>query len=287
MKYYENRPHGTHEFPVGIHDTYCANGFSLHPHLHREFEFLIITKGGGTVFIDDNQYEIKENNALFIGSQQLHIGTSTDNKTCEFFAVVFSPEIFGSHGDDLIVSKYVLPVLNKKISFNRFFNSDIPWQKNVMDMLKKIHEENIAKDIGYELKIKTLLMEIWRLCFVNGEKQNNSDTDKTLENIKKVFEYIHREYASPVTLDDIASYVNMSKGYFCRRFSDIMHMTPFEYLLCVRIENSCRMLTENTLSIGEISQECGFNSFSYFSKTFKKIIGCTPREYIKQQKTLH
>lgn len=286
MNYYENEPHGTHEFPIGIHDTYRKSGFFLYPHLHREFEFLMITKGNGNIFIDDNQYEIKENTAVFINSQQLHIGTSSDNNLCDFFAVVFSPEIFGSHGDDLILNKYVIPVMNKKISFNQIFSPDIPWQSNVIDMLKKIHSENRTQNIGYELKIKNLLLEIWRLCFINGEKQNNINTDKSLEGIKKAFEYIHCEYASPLTLDDIANHANMSKGYFCRRFSDIMHMTPFEYLLCVRIENSCRMLSENRLSVGEISQECGFNSFSYFSKTFKKIIGCTPRDYIKQQKSL-
>lgn len=281
MNYYENKSHGTHEFPIGIHDTDCENGFTLYPHLHREFEFLVMTKGGGVIFIDDNRYEIKEGEAVFINSRQLHIGAAAEERECDFFAVVFSPEMFAHRGDDLILSKYVLPVINKKMNFEKIYRCDVAWQREVLDMLKEIHLQNSVRNVGYELKIKSLITEIWRLCFVNGKKSRGSETDKTIENMKKVFEYIHTEYAAAITLDDLARHVNMSKGYFCRRFSDIMHMTPFEYLLNVRIENSCRMLSEGTLSIGEISQECGFNSFSYFSKMFKRIVGCTPRDYVR------
>ncbi|MBQ9766035.1 MAG: helix-turn-helix transcriptional regulator [Lachnospiraceae bacterium] len=281
MNYYENLEHGSKEFPVGVHDTVCEQGFSLYPHLHREFEFLIMKKGSGKLYIDDVEYVISEGDAIFINSEALHVGLNIDEEETVFYAIVFSPELFGSFGDDLIMNKYVMPVINKKIHFGETYSTSISWQKEVVDLLEAVHLEYINANIGYELKIKAMLMEAWQLCFANGSRQSENIIDDTVEGMKKVFAYIHEEYASQLTLEDIAARTNMSRGYFCRRFSEIMHMTPFEYLLRVRIENSCRMLLASNLPIGEIALQCGFNSFSYFSKTFRSFKGCTPGGYRK------
>lgn len=283
MNYYENLLHGTKEFPVGVHDTISEEGFSLYPHFHREFEFFVMKKGSGKLYIDDVEYRINEGDAVFINSEALHVGVNTDDGYAEFFAIVFAPEMLGSFGDDLIMNKYVLPVLYKKVAFQEIYNGDEIWQKKVITLLTDIHEAYRLAEAGYELKIKAMLMEAWQLCFVNSSKKLDGDTaDRAVEDMKRVFAYINEEYSSPLSLEDMAAKTNMSRGYFCRRFSEIMHITPFEYLMRVRIENSCRMLTENTLTVGEIALRCGFNSFSYFSKTFKRFTGCTPREYQKR-----
>jgi len=282
MNYYENLEHGTKEFPIGVHDTLCESGFSLYPHLHREFEFLVLNKGRGKIFIDDVEYEVSEGDAVFINSEALHVGVSTDENEAEFFAIVFAPEMFGSFGDDVIMNKYVLPIMNKRVGFQNIYRANIPWQQRVIELLMNIHEVYRLAKLSYELRIKAMLMEVWQLCFENSVNvQNGVVADRSVEDMKKVFAYINKEYASQISLEDMASQINMSRGYFCRRFSEIMHMTPFEYLMQVRIENSSRMLREGKLAVGEIALECGFNSFSYFSKTFKRFTGYTPSKYQK------
>ncbi len=278
MDYYESLSHGTGGFPIGIHDTTCEKGFSLYPHIHREFEFLVMKKGNGKMYIDGAEYDIKAGHAIFINSEELHVGVKTDEETAEFFAVVFAPEMFGNFGEDVIMNKYVWPVMNRKVKFPRVYTGSAVWQRNVQNLLESIHEAHDFAEEGFELKIKSLLMQIWQICFTQSE-QGIGNSDRTIEDMKKVFLYIKEEYASPLSLEDMASKVNMSREYFCRRFSELMHMTPFEYLLRVRVENSCRLLQGTDMTIGEIATECGFNSFSYFAKIFKRFIGCTPREY--------
>ncbi|MBE5948815.1 MAG: helix-turn-helix domain-containing protein [Lachnospiraceae bacterium] len=280
MNYYENLNHGTGGFPIGIHDTICEKGFYLYPHIHREFEFLVMKKGTGKMYIDGAECNIKVGDAIFINSEELHVGINVDEEEAEFFAVVFAPEMFGNFGDDEIMNKYVLPVLNKRKTLPRMYCSGVEWQDGVLGLLDEIHVAYSLAEVGFELKIKSLLMQIWQICFVHGEQeQENGNQGRTIEDMKKVFLYIQNEYASPLSLEDMASKVNMSREYFCRRFSELMHMTPFEYLLRVRIENSCRMLLDDNLTIGEVATQCGFNSFSYFSKVFRRFVGCTPREY--------
>lgn len=280
MDYYELLSHGTRDFPVGIHHTRCDQGFVLYPHMHKEFEFLVLTQGCGIMQIDGEPCKMEAGSAVFIRPESLHLGNRVDENCAQFFAVVFSPEILGSFGEDLIMNKYVLPVLQGGICFPKIYSARKQWQREVIDMLNRIYEEHLGGGAGYELKVKGLLLEIWRECFLHSEKTAARETPAAVESIKQAFSYIRAEYASPISLDDIAKHVHMSKSYFCHLFSEIVHMSPFEYILSLRIQSSCRMLQSSALPIGEIAQKCGFNSFSYFSKTFRNAMGCTPRDYM-------
>lgn len=278
MLEYENVPHGTTGFPMGIHDTQCADGFRLYPHIHRELEFLVITKGSGAIYIDGKEHFIKEGDGVFVNSCQLHLGVPADKNPCEFFAVVFAPELIGSLGGDIIAEKYVFPVINKQISLSAFLSSEIQWQRQIIELLYEIHDSGVMKMPLSELLTKAKLLEIWRLMFLHGE-HSAPGSNSGIEKVKAAMEYIRAEYASPLSLNDMARKINLSRDYFCRLFTSVVHVTPFTYLLRVRIDNACRLLRENRLPVSEVAESCGFNSFSYFSKRFKEVMGCTPVEY--------
>lgn len=105
---------------------------------------------------------------------------------------------------------------------------------------------------------------------------NNSSNRLT-----RVIDFINRNYSSIVTLDDICREVYISKHYLCRMFKDTVGMTIMEYLLKTRIAAAKNYLTSEEMSIGEISDKCGFSSVSYFSQVFKKNTGVSPHEYRK------
>ncbi len=266
MKQYENMQHGTKAFPVGIHDTICADGFALYPHIHREFEFLVMTEGRGTIYIENEKFEINKGEGIFINSEELHIGVKTNSEKAGFFAVVFAPEAFGNLELDKVVEKYVAPVLKNEVSVKRLLD------KSVVTVLNKIHNEKS------ELLIKAYLYEAWNLL-LEGAKKSDDLKNTNIEEIKTVMEYIRRNAEYEITLSDMANAINISRSYLCREFKKVVHMTPFEYLISVRIDKGCELLKNTDLSIGEISQSCGFNSFSYFTKIFGKKMHCSPKEY--------
>lgn len=269
MKAYENIPHGTQLFPCGIHDTLCKNGFVLHPHMHREFEFLVLEKGRAKLYIENEELEISAGEGVFINAEELHTGIKADNEEAKFFAVVFAPEIFGNFAMDIIMQKYVEPVIRKKIRPRRRLD------KKCVELLIRVHKAD------NELMIKALLFEIWNLCIQGANKNTETLKNKNVDDMKMMMNYIKDNYSRDVSLEEMAAYLNISKGFLCRQFSRIMHMTPFEYLSRIRIEKSCEMLKATDLSIGEIATSCGFNSFAYFSKIFRQKVGVSPREYRK------
>lgn len=95
-------------------------------------------------------------------------------------------------------------------------------------------------------------------------------------------DYINNHLSEELSVDDIASAVHMSKFYFCRRFKEIMGLTAMDYILKTRLASAKSLLKEDELSIGEISEKCGFSSISYFCRVFKEDTGMTALAYRKK-----
>lgn len=105
--------------------------------------------------------------------------------------------------------------------------------------------------------------------------------------INNVIRYIERNYASPITLDELAGIANFSKYHLCRKFKDATNMGIVNYILLLRINKAKELLLESDLYVFEISQQVGFNDTSYFNRTFKRITGLTPNEFQSQSRRDH
>lgn len=276
MDYKEQKKHGTREFPIGIYNYVYDNGLNLYTHYHRELEILCIRSGRGTAYIDDECYGVEEGDILFINSGQLHGIVGDDEEKSGFVAVVFAPEFFGEL--DAVAGKYVIPVLNKSVHIPTYIKGN----KELIGYMSQLYEKK--GDIFCELKIKSIMFKVWELLISKGEKNRGNIKDINFEEIKIIIDYIKNNYQKNITLSQMAELIHVSRAYFCRKFTKIAGISPVEYLIRVRIENSCIMLKNTDMRIGDIAMECGFSGFSYYSEVFKRVMGCTPREYRDRNK---
>ena len=100
--------------------------------------------------------------------------------------------------------------------------------------------------------------------------------------VKKIWptiQYIENNYNKELSLEKLASTLNMNREYFCRIFKKATGITPVEYINYVRVWKAENLLTTTHASILEISMEVGFSSVSYFNRVFKKLRGTTPSAY--------
>ena len=118
-----------------------------------------------------------------------------------------------------------------------------------------------------------VIITTWKACGKPDEIY------KRIVQLKQVVEFIEKNYASPITLQELSASVSMSPKYFCRFFSEMTHQTPMDYLNRQRIEQACCQLATTDDSITEIAYRNGFNDLSYFIRTFKKYKGITPGKY--------
>ena len=94
--------------------------------------------------------------------------------------------------------------------------------------------------------------------------------------------YIHQHYSEDISLKQIANSVRISESYLCTVFKEETGETISNYLANFRIEKAKELLIKN-VDIKYLYSDVGFKSYNYFFVTFKKIVGCTPRQY----KVLH
>ena len=107
--------------------------------------------------------------------------------------------------------------------------------------------------------------------------------EKIDRRISSALEYIERNYREGISVDDIARAANMSTSRFYPHFKCEMGQTPIDYLNHVRVGRAIVLMYDRSLSIEEVSAECGFNSSIYFRRVFKKLTGKTPNEYRNNQ----
>ena len=82
-----------------------------------------------------------------------------------------------------------------------------------------------------------------------------------------------------MSLNTVAAQVNISPSYFSTIFSSEMGQTFVEYLTGVRLEKAKELLMCSTMRTAEIGYEVGYKDSHYFSYIFKKVVGCSPKEY--------
>lgn len=105
--------------------------------------------------------------------------------------------------------------------------------------------------------------------------------------LKKICEYIEKNYMHRITRTDIANYINVTPNYLSAFFEREMHKGLIEYVTCVRIDAAKRLLLETDYKVNEIAYQCGFQDIYYFSKMFKVRTGETPRDYRKNNQDNH
>ena len=113
---------------------------------------------------------------------------------------------------------------------------------------------------------------------------SNYNIDGINENdrIKKAFNFIKENYKNDVLLKEIANEFHMTVPSFCRYFKSQTNKTFIEFLIEYRINNALKLLTQTDKDIKNISFECGFNNYSHFNRSFKKINSISPSDYRKK-----
>jgi len=86
------------------------------------------------------------------------------------------------------------------------------------------------------------------------------------------------------TLKSLENAFRVSAATLRKIFYRITGKSPIDFVVHARLRNSCWMLTNSELAIREIAVLNGFSSASFYTKTFKKVVGVSPRQYRRERR---
>jgi AraC-like DNA-binding protein len=118
--------------------------------------------------------------------------------------------------------------------------------------------------------------------------RSNSEFTESVEMIRNSIlqNYTNPEYA----LDEYIRSLPFHYDYLRKIFKKELGMSPLEYMTSLRMKNAERLLSTMWTSgyaIAEIAQMCGFDNALYFSRVFKKYFGCSPSQFVKNQREIY
>lgn len=97
--------------------------------------------------------------------------------------------------------------------------------------------------------------------------------------IRRVRDRIDREFARPLSVQDLARGALMSAGYLSREFRRVYGESPYAYLMTRRIERAMTLLRRGDMTVTEICFTVGFSSLGTFSSRFSQLVGVPPSAY--------
>lgn len=119
------------------------------------------------------------------------------------------------------------------------------------------------------------------------EKENNSyklslaKIQINQESVSKARSYIEQNITIDISIEQLASYLNISTRQLQRLFKEEINLTPKQFITILRLERASTLLINGDLSVSEIAYETGFSDPAYFTNVFKRYFGVPPSLYGK------
>lgn len=110
------------------------------------------------------------------------------------------------------------------------------------------------------------------------------DDEFIQEVLRKVEENIQN---SAFKIDDLVDTMGMSRPVFYRKLKSLMGVSPVDFVKAMRIKRAVQLLEQGEYTVAEIGYMSGFTTPQYFSRVFKEVKGCTPKEYRSKNEILH
>lgn len=97
--------------------------------------------------------------------------------------------------------------------------------------------------------------------------------------LRRVREYVVENMANEVRVSDLAEVADMSLSHFAHAFTDVMGVSPYRFVNEVRIQHAAALLLQTDRTVLSIALDCGFRDPSHFTRSFRSVLGTTPRSY--------
>ena len=240
-------------------------------HTHYFTELFYVVHGTGNFIVNNRTFAVKENDFVIVNPNVEHAETSLNSSPMEYIVLAIEDLSFnfGFEESENSYSVYNYKTYRQEIEF----------------YLQALLKEITVKELNYETVCQNLL-EV--LIIKMMRHTNYSLSVASFRKINKecgtVKRYIDANYKQNVSLDTLAEISHMSKYYLIHSFQNFTGMSPINYLISKRIDESKALLEVADYSISQISDMVGFSSPSYFSQVFKKLVGTSPADYRKNIK---
>jgi AraC-like DNA-binding protein len=243
----------------------CKNGHYFGPAVRDHFLIHYILNGTGSFQVDGKVYTLHENQGFLICPGVVTFYQADNENPWTYAWVGFSG----------IKAEQYLKDANLSRSNPIFTYDEGDFIKQCFEKMLKASQLKLASEIRLQGLLCIFLSELIEKA---ASKNIDINNQKKLY-VKKAVQFVEANYSRDFSIKQLADYLGLNRSYFSTLFKDILNTSPQEFLIRFRMEKASSLLAHSSLSISEVSRSVGYDDPLAFSKIFKKIYGCSPKEH--------
>ena len=248
--------------------------------LHEAIELKYFCEGTGTLLIGTETLEVQAGDLVVINPYELHSTIHLGRERGHYHLLMISPDLFmdgGMGGLDLRTM-----MLKGGLTFKTLIRGDA----RVADMMRRLRAAYAAQSAYWQVAVRGILLELFALllCEYAEERAGSARGNfGAFETVEPALRRIREDYASPITLEELAELCNVSKCHFCRIFRLVTGESPMRYLTEYRLKIADILLASSGESIRAVAEKCGFSDQACFCQCYKAHYGIPPSQKRSEQ----
>lgn len=258
-------------------------------HKHDFIEIAFIAYGSCTHTYHDTKVKLIPGDVFVITPHEEH---SYEIKSkVVIYNCLFYPEALGEDWDKLRCVKSIFdllivePFYRLESEKQEILHLEVAETATIETLLKKMLEEQENKQNDFGLLQKSNLIAL--LCLLGRVWEKQFSGSKILfggkrDLLAEAIQFIENNAGNELKVEEIAAKAYLSPNYFRKVFKEVTGLSPVEYINRIRITKACKLLSDHSITVSQVSEMVGINDLNYFSRLFKSIAGCTPSEYKKK-----
>ena len=244
----------------------CEAGYHVGPLAHDRYIIHHIVSGKGSYTVQGQTFALSKGDTFMIFPDTVVQYEADQKDPWQYSWVGFQGAVAKT-----LVSQTGLTLQNPAMSLG---NSE-----HIQELLYQIYASR-GETLPHQVAMTGYLYLL--LAQLIGASPQPINEDISLVYVKKATEYIARHYTRPITVQEIAEYLNISRSHLYRIFMEQMGVSPKCYLDQYKVHMACVLMSQTSLPLKQIAAAVGYEDPLYFSKVFKREKRCSPAQYRRQ-----
>ncbi|MDR1637927.1 MAG: AraC family transcriptional regulator [Treponema sp.] len=246
-------------------------------HFHQFYEIFILLDEKIGHIIEGDYYPVYRYDIVLLRPMLLHKSEYPAGPPSRRLIINFSVPRGSGFLDTMIPP--VLSSFDAELPIYRF-PEDI--RLRLFGVLNDIFRLKMHSPPMRDLLIHSKFMEfLCLLCEYRNQNLYVQDLayDSITQKIYTITSYIHTHYAGDLSLEALAGRIYVSPYYLSHQFRRVTGFTLVNYIQMTRIRNAQQCLLGTNMKISEVTEHCGFTSFSQFNRVFHKFCRTSPSRF--------
>lgn len=274
--------------------------YSLDFHSHPHYEIYLFHQGDCKYLINHTIYPLEPGDIIIMDGMTAHRANPSPDSMYERSVLHFSREWIEPLLETMGMNHLMLPFTELNNVLLRGGESEereelLRCIKRITSILNYQAEERLAQHIytadlnrEEEAEMKILIIQCLIKIYTISQRSVGQLTMKKGEkdiHTERAAAYIQQHFEKPITLDDIAEALNISKFYLSRVFKEVTGTTLMDYVMACRLNKVKYELEMNPHKVlVDVALDAGFESPAHFSRFFKKKVGMSPSVYRQKRR---